>query len=128
MLTRPRVLLADDHPSVAKALVRMLSLDCDVVGVVGDGNDVASAAVRLQPVVLVLDVHLPNVSGIDICREINRNDLRAKVIVITGMVDDSIRDEAFAAGASGFLHKLSTDELMAAINRAWRELTPDNAS
>jgi DNA-binding NarL/FixJ family response regulator len=124
MPTRPRVLLADDHPSVARALGRMLSADCDVVGVVDDGNDVAGAAAALRPVVLVLDVNLPHVSGLDICREIKRNDPQAKVIVITGMIDDSIRDEALAAGASGFLHKLATDDLIAAVYRAWQELAP----
>jgi DNA-binding response OmpR family regulator len=74
VVTRPRVLLADDHPSIAKALARMLSMECDVVGIVGDGKDVADAAARLQPVVTVLDINLPHVSGLDICREITRND------------------------------------------------------
>jgi DNA-binding NarL/FixJ family response regulator len=63
MPTRPRVLLADDHPGVVKALQRMLSLECDVVGVVADGSEVAEAAARLQPVVIVVDLNLPNVTG-----------------------------------------------------------------
>ena len=128
MVTRPRVLLADDHPSIAKALARMLSMECDVVGIVGDGRDVADAAARLQPVVTVLDINLPHVSGLDICREITRNDPHAKVIVITGMIDDSIRAEAFAAGAAGFLHKLETDELTVAVKRAWQESPSDEVS
>ena len=81
MPTRPRVLLADDHPGVARALSRLLSFECDVVGVVGDGCEVADAAARLQPVV-VLDVNLPNVNGLDVCRQITQDSPRARVIVI----------------------------------------------
>jgi len=120
MPTRPRVLLADDHPAMAKALGRVLEHDCDVVGVVTDGSEVADAAARLDPVVVVVDVNLPHVNGLDVCRDIVRHNPRAKVIVITGMMDDSIRSEALAAGASGFLHKLAAgNELVGAIRQAW---------
>ena len=88
MPTRPRVLLADDHAGIVRALERMLSLECDVVGVVADGSEVAEAAARLQPVVTVVDLNLPNVSGLEACRRILRTNPRAKVILITGMVDD----------------------------------------
>ena len=99
----------------------MLSLECDVVGVVGDGSEVAEAAARLQPVVVVVDLNLPNVSGLEVCRQITQNNPRAKVIVITGMIDDAIREEALAAGASGFFHKSAADELIVAIRRIWTE-------
>jgi len=119
---RPRVLLVDDHPGMAKALGRVLSFECDVVGVVADGSEVADAAARLQPVVIVADLNLPNVSGLDVCRRIRRDNPRARVIVITGMLDDEVREQALAAGASGFFHKsASGDELVAAIKRAWAE-------
>ena len=55
---RPRVLLAEDHPEVAKAVCRVLSLDCEVVGTVADGSAVLDAAQRLQPDVIVLDLNL----------------------------------------------------------------------
>ena len=71
MPTRPRVLLADDHPGIVKALGRLLSFECDVVGTVSDGSAVAEAADTLQPVVVVVDVNLPNVNGLDVCREIS---------------------------------------------------------
>jgi DNA-binding NarL/FixJ family response regulator len=119
--TRPRVLLVDDHPGVAKALGRLLSLDCDVVGVIDDGREVAEAAVRLQPVVIVVDLNLPNVNGLEVCRQITRNNLHAKVIVITAMLDDAIKDEALAAGASDFVSKSAIDELSLAIGRIWEE-------
>ena len=122
MPTRPRVLLADDHAGIVRALERMLSLECDVVGVVADGSEVAEAAARLQPVVTVVDLNLPNVSGLEACRRIVRTNPRAKVILITGMIDDTIRAEALAAGASDFVPKLAAwHELIVAIRRAWAD-------
>jgi DNA-binding NarL/FixJ family response regulator len=119
--TRPRVLLVDDHPGIVQALGRVLSPTCDVVGVIADGRDVADAAARLQPVVIVMDLNLPNVSGLDVCRDVTRNNPRVKVIVITAMTDDAIRDEAMAAGASGFFQKSAADQLIAAITQIWTE-------
>jgi DNA-binding NarL/FixJ family response regulator len=122
MPIRPRVLLADDHPSVVKGLERLISLECDVVGVVADGSEVAEAAARLQPVVTVMDLNLPNVSGLEACRRILQANPGAKVIVITGMMDETIRTEALAAGASGFVPKMAVgNELMGAITRAWAD-------
>jgi len=122
MQTRPRVLLADDHAGVVKALERMLSLECDVVGVVADGSEVAEAAARLQPVVTVVDLNLPNVSGLQACRRILQANPRAKVILITGMSDETIRAEALAAGASDCLSKLVAGHaLLVTIRRAWAD-------
>ena len=124
MTARPRVLLVDDHPGVVKALARLLSPECDVVGVIADGREVADAAARLQPAVIVVDLNLPNVSGLDVCRQITQNNPRVKVIVITAMADDASRDEALAAGASGFVHKsAATDELIVAIRQIWTDST-----
>ena len=123
MPTRPRVLLADDHPGVVKAFVRVLSFECDVVGVVADGSEVAEAAARLQPVVSVVDVNLPNLNGVEVCRQIRQTNPRAKVILITAMIDDDgIRADALAAGASGFFSKLAAGNgLIDAIRRVWAE-------
>ena len=126
MATRPRVLLAEDHLGVAKALSRLLAFDCDVGGVVADGAEVVEAAARLQPVVVVADVNLPTVSGLDACRAIVRANPRAKVILMTGMVDEAIAEEAVAAGAAGFFPKFASgDELLAAIKQLWTELEDD---
>ena len=122
MATRPRVLLADDHPGVAKAFVRLLSFECDVVGVVADGSEVAEAAARLQPVVSVVDLNLPNLNGLDVCRQIRQTNPRAKVILVTAMDDERIQADALAAGASGFFSKLAAgNELIEAIRRVWAE-------
>jgi DNA-binding NarL/FixJ family response regulator len=116
-------MLVDDHPGFVKALGRVLSPECDVVGVIADGREVADAAARLHPVVIVLDVNLQNVSGLDVCRQITQNNPQVKIIVITALADDAIRDEALAAGASGFFHKFAADELIDAIRRMWTEWT-----
>jgi DNA-binding NarL/FixJ family response regulator len=122
MLTRPRVLLADDHPDVAKLLERMLSLECDVVGVVADGSEVAAAAARLQPVVTVMDLNLPKVSGVEVCGRILQTNPGARVIVISAMDDAAIKTEALAAGASDFVPKhMAGRELIDAIRRAWAD-------
>jgi PAS domain S-box-containing protein len=119
---RPRVLLADDDPGVVKALERVLSFDCDIVEVVDDGSKVAEAARRLQPIVTVVDLNLPDMSGLEVCRRILRANPRAKVIVITAMIDDGIRAEALAAGAAAFVSKLMAgNELIDAIRGAWTE-------
>ena len=123
MPTRPRVLLVDDHPGIVRALSRLLSTDCDVVGVMADGREAADAAARLQPVVIVVDLNLPDVSGLDVCRQINDNNPRVKVIVISARIDEAIRDEALAAGASGFFEKSAANELVVAIRRLWTEWT-----
>ena len=105
-------------------MTRVLSAECDVVGTVADGSEVAPAAARLHPVVSVVDVNLPHVNGLDACREITRNNSSAKVIMITAMADDAIRDAALAAGAFAFVHKSAApDDLIAAIARAWSETT-----
>jgi PAS domain S-box-containing protein len=120
--SRPRVLLADDHPGILEALQRVLALDCDVVGVVADGSKVVDAAARFQPVVAVVDLNLPNVSGLEVCRRIVRANPRAKVILITTVIDDGIRTDALAAGASGSFAKLNAgNELIDGIRVAWAE-------
>ena len=120
--TRPRVLLADDHPGVLKALTRLLSFDCDVVATVADGAELVEAAPRCQPAVIVVDMNLPEISGVDACRRIISDDPSAKVIVISGIADDVIQQEAVAAGAAGFVAKTAAaDELVPAIKHAWAE-------
>ena len=123
MPTRPRVLLVDDHPGIVRALSRLLSTECDVVGVMADGREVAAAAARLQPVLIVVDLNLPDVSGLDVCRQIRDSNPRVKVVVISARIDDAIRDEALAAGASGFFEKSAVNELVVAIRRIWTEST-----
>ena len=102
---RPRVLIADDHPGVAKALCRVLALDCEVVGTVADGSAVLEAVQRLQPDVIVVDVNLPNVDGLEACRQITQLNPKAKVIVFSAMDDPDVTQRSFQVGASAFVFK-----------------------
>ena len=70
---RPRVLIAEDHPGVAKAICRLLALDCDIVGNVADGRAVLEAVQRLQPDVVVVDLNLPHVHGLEVCRHSSKS-------------------------------------------------------
>ena len=99
------MLIADDHPGVAKALCRVLALDCEVVGTVADGSAVLEAVQRLQPDVIVVDVNLPNVDGLEACRQITQLNPKAKVIVYSAMDDPDVTQRSFQVGASAFVFK-----------------------
>lgn len=118
MTKRPRVLVAEDHPDMAKAMCRVLALDCEVVGTVADGSAVLEAATRLQPDVVVVDLNLPGVNGLEVCRQITQTDPEIKVIVFTAMNDPDVRARAFELGASAFVSKLAGDgQLLSTIKR-----------
>jgi DNA-binding NarL/FixJ family response regulator len=113
---RPRVLIAEDHPGVAKAVHRLLALDCDVVGSVSDGNMVQEATEQLQPDVVVIDLNLPNVHGFKACRSITQMYPHVKVIMFSAMNDPDLTRQSVEAGASAFVSKGAGD-LLAAIKR-----------
>ena len=106
---RPRVLIAEDHPGVAKAVCRMLALECDVVGNVADGSAVLEAAQRLQPDVIVVDLNLPHVNGLEVCRQITQVNPEAKVIMFSAMNDPDVKQRSFEVGASAFVFKGAGD-------------------
>ena len=113
---RPRVLVADDHAEVTKAICRLLSLECEVVGTVADGSAVLEAVERLQPDVTVVDLNLPTISGLDACRQITQRNPDAKVIVFTAMNDPVIRQRAYDMGATAFVCKVASDgDLLSAV-------------
>jgi DNA-binding NarL/FixJ family response regulator len=115
---RPRVLIADDHADLAKAVSRVLALDCDVVGIVADGHAVLEAAHRLQPDVVVLDVNLPLINGLEACRQITQRSPDTKVIVFTAIDDTYVKQRSFELGASGFVCKVTgDDDLLSTIKR-----------
>ena len=110
--------MAEDHAEVAKAVCRVLALECDVVGTVADGGAVLEAAQRLQPDVIVVDLNLPNVNGLEACRQITQVNPEAKVIVFTAMNDPDIRQRSFDVGASAFVCKVAGDgDLLSTIKR-----------
>ena len=115
--TRPRVLIAEDHAGVAKAVCRVLALDCDVVGTVADGSAVLEAVQRLQPDVIVVDLNLPKVNGLEVCRQITQLNPDAKVIVFSAMNDPDVKQRCFELGASAFVFKGTGDGLLSTVKR-----------
>ena len=117
------MLIADDHPGMVKAVSRLLALDCEVVGSVADGSAVLEAAQRLQPDVIVLDLNLPNVNGLEACRQITQVNPEMKVIVFTAMNDPDVRQRSFEVGASAFVCKgAADDDLLSTIKRLCDDL------
>jgi DNA-binding NarL/FixJ family response regulator len=97
------------------AVTRLLALDCDVVGSVSDGSALMEAAQRYQPDVIVLDLNLPNVDGLEACRHITTLHPAIKVIMFTVESDPVVRQLAFDVGASAFVSKLAVNDLLLAI-------------
>jgi DNA-binding NarL/FixJ family response regulator len=108
---------------VLKSLQRLLSFDCDVVGTAADGRALLDSVVELQPDVVLADLSMPTVNGLDACRQLTRSGSGVKVILLSAMDDVDIAHAALAAGASAFLVKYSLkgDELVAAVKRACDE-------
>ena len=115
-MKRPRVLLADDHRLLREAFAQLLEPSCDVVGAVADGRELLAAAKALQPDVVVLDIAMPLLNGLDAARQLKRLMPDIKVIFLTVSEDPDLAAEAFRAGASAFLLKNSAAaELFLAI-------------
>ena len=121
MPRRPRVLVADDHPAVTKAVCRLLAMDCDIVGTVADGSGLLEAARRLHPDVVVLDLNLPGIHGLEACRQITQANPETKVIVFTAMSDQAVREQSFAAGASACVSKLASVDSLSAVRALWAD-------
>ena len=116
---RPRVLLADDHLLVAEALKSLLTPEFDLVGVVEDGRALIEAAGRLQPDVIVADVTMPHLNGIDALIQLRQSGDRVPVVFLTMHRDVSFARRALDAGASGFVLKHSAPaELLSALRAA----------
>jgi DNA-binding NarL/FixJ family response regulator len=115
-MKRARILLADDHVLMADALKSVLAAYYDVVGTVNDGRSLLVAAESLKPDLIVVDIGMPQLNGLDATRQIKRLLPRVKVIVVTMNEDSGLVAEAFRAGATGYLLKYSAaHELLQAI-------------
>jgi DNA-binding NarL/FixJ family response regulator len=111
--------MADDHYMVAEGLRSILVLEFDVVGIVSDGRELVVAAQSLAPDVIVLDISMPRLNGIEAARQIHAANPRVKLIFLTMHSDATYAVRALEAGASGFVLKHSaTSELITAIRAA----------
>jgi DNA-binding NarL/FixJ family response regulator len=118
-MRRARVLLADDHDIVVIGLVSLLQNEFELVGTVGDGRALVDAAKELRPEVIVTDVSMPGLSGLEALRQLKAEGLDSRVVFLTMHADARLATEALRAGASGYLLKESAgEELVTAIRVA----------
>ena len=120
-MRQTRILLADDHTLFLDGLRKLLENDFDLVGAVTNGRDLIEAAERLQPDVILLDISMPMLNGIDAARQLRRRGVRAKLLFVTMHGGTDYVKEAFRAGASGFVLKHSAGpELVGAVHEVMR--------
>lgn len=119
-MAKPRVLLADDHSLVLEGFRRILEDQCELVGMVEDGRALLEAAQKVKPDIVILDVSMPLLNGIDAATQLKKVQPSVKVIFVTMHSDADYVRSAFEAGASGYLLKRSAvDELEQAIRAVW---------
>src|SRR5215471_6532309 len=115
----PRILLADDHRLVAEGLKSLLSHDFELVGVVEDGRALVEAGKKLRPDVIVADISMPHLNGLDALTQLKKDNPAAKVVFLTMHPEVAYARRAIEAGASGFVLKHSAPaELITAIRAA----------
>lgn len=120
-MKKPRILLADDHKIVLEGLRALLEPEFELIGAVTNGRDLVSECGRLAPDVVVADVSMPLLNGIEAARQILDGGSQAKVVLLTMHPDATYATRAFEAGASAYVLKHSaSDELVAAIHEALR--------
>jgi DNA-binding NarL/FixJ family response regulator len=118
---RKRLLLADDHGLMLEGLSRLLSGEFEIIGTAPDGRTLVSEAERLQPDVVVLDIGMPGMNGIEAARRVNKSLPECKIVIVTQQLDPAYVQAAFAAGAMAYVAKQSaSEELVEAIRRALR--------
>jgi DNA-binding NarL/FixJ family response regulator len=123
-MNRPRVLLADDHRMVTEGLKSLLSDDFELVGIVEDGHALLAAAKKFRPDVIVADITMPKLNGIDALHLLKKHNPEVKVVFLTMHQDRAYARRALEAGAAGFVVKhAASDELVMAIHAALKGKT-----
>ena len=113
-----KVLLADDHALFRRGLRSMLALEDDIliVGEAADGQEAQELAAELQPDIVLLDINMPRVTGIQAAQELRRAHPNLGIVMLTMFAEDEIVEEALAAGADGYLRKDTPfDDLVATV-------------
>ena len=123
-MSRPRVLLADDHRIVSEGLKGLLADDFELVGTVEDGRALVAAAKAIKPDVIVADITMPHMNGIDAVAQLKHDNPDVKVVFLTMHQDSAYARRALDAGAHGFVVKHSAAaELVMAIHAALKGQT-----
>ena len=96
-----KVLLADDNETVLQSVQRILETEFEIVGVVKDGQSLVGAAQKLKPDVMIVDVFMPGMSGIEAARQLKKRHVKGRIIFLTVLQDQSLADEARTMGRDG---------------------------
>lgn len=131
MTIRTTVFLAEDHPVYREGLTRAIKArpDLELVGAIGDGAEALAEIRRMEPAVVILDVHLPGLDGNEILNALKRDGVPTRVLMLSATTDSSVVYEAVSRGASGYLSKDAEPALIldtvAAIARGETVLSDD---
>ncbi len=118
-MDRIRVLLADDHEAMLDRVAGLLAAECDVVGTATDGQQALDAAMELKPDVLVLDISMPVMNGIETARRLKEAGAETRIVFLTVHDDPDFAREALETGALGYVIKQRiASDLVAAIKKA----------
>jgi DNA-binding NarL/FixJ family response regulator len=124
MPSRSRILIADDHKLVAELFKELLADEFDVVGIAGDGRALVRSAVALKPDLILIDIAMPLLNGLDAGRQVKKILPGVKLIYLTLTADAEVAAEAFELGASGYLVKTcAASELTLAVHEVLRGKT-----
>ena len=120
-MPKPRVILADDHTLLLEAFEKLLAPECDIVAKVADGRALLDAVRLHHPDVVVLDLSMPLLNGIDAARQIKQEDRSVRLVFVTMNEDPDLAAEALRAGGTAYLLKRSAgSELLTAIREAMK--------
>lgn len=118
-MERARIVLADDHPGLLKCIQGMLADSFDIIGTASDGKTVLETATELNPDVLVLDISMPLMDGLEAARQLKAAGSTAKIVFLTIHQDPDFLKSAMDAGALGYVVKCRlASDLVLAINEA----------
>ncbi|HEY6802336.1 MAG TPA: response regulator transcription factor [Pyrinomonadaceae bacterium] len=113
-----RILIADDHQMFSQGLAALLESVFAVIGIVGDGQRLIETAIRLQPDVILVDISMPVLNGLDAAQKLSAAIPKTKIVFLTMHADVRLMTEAFRAGAAGYVLKQSAgEELICAIQQ-----------
>ena len=120
-MSKPRIIIADDHTLLVEAFEKLLAADCEVVAKVADGRALVAAVDEHHPDVVVLDLAMPLLNGLDAGRQIKHKHPSTRLVFVTMNEDPDLAAEAFRGGASAYLLKRSAGaELLTAIREAMK--------
>ena len=122
--TSGRILIADDHRLLADACKSLLEPEFQVIGIVTDGRCLVGSAVELNPDIIILDIGMPHLNGLDAGAQVKRRLPAVKLVFLTMNIEAEIASEAFRRGASAYVLKHSAaDELLIAVRKAKQGLS-----